>query len=157
MKFKCNSTDPVPPVEIISDDDVQFFLHENLSGIADRTPLCVTYQCRLITPILQANLSEEDNQYLNNSWEESQAYPTYRPSTYSNEAVEINKECEISHKHFSPRFNLPQKNVPNTELVDEHEIKPTANNTYIPRSKISLLASSNTARLMMHINVSTTL
>lgn len=30
MKFKCNSTNLVPLVEIISDDDVQFLLHENL-------------------------------------------------------------------------------------------------------------------------------
>ena len=79
---------------------------------------------------------------MNNSWEESQAYPT---STCSNEAVETNREGENSPKYFSPRFNLPQKNVPNTEPVDEHEIELTANNTYIPRSKISLLASSNTA------------
>ena len=57
-------------MEIISNDDVQFFLHENLGGIVYRTPLCVTYQRRLTTPILQANLNGEENQHLNSSWEE---------------------------------------------------------------------------------------
>lgn len=38
MKFKCNSTNLVPLVEIISDDDMQFLLHENLNGIAYRKP-----------------------------------------------------------------------------------------------------------------------
>lgn len=157
MKFKCNSTDPVPPVEIILNDDVQFFLHENLSGIAYRTPLCVTYQCRLITPILQANLSEEDNQYLNNSWEESQAYPTYRPSTYSNEAVETNRECEISHKHFSPRFNLPQKMyLIQSPWMSTRLNQPLTILIYL-EAKLVYLQAATPQVLMMHINVSTTL
>lgn len=66
------------------------------------------------------------------------------PSTFSNEVVEINREYEINPRHFSPRYDLPQENVPNVELMDEYEVEPTANNTYVPRSKISFLAISNT-------------
>ena len=65
MTFKSNSTDLVPHVEIILDDDLQFFLHENLGGIISGTLVCITYQCRLTTLVLQANLSREDNQHLN--------------------------------------------------------------------------------------------
>ena len=79
------------------------------------------------------------------------------PSTLSNEAMETNWEGEISPKIFSPRFDLPQENIPNRELIDKHEIEPTTNNTYMPRSKISFLQVVTSQVLMMHINVSTTL
>lgn len=54
------------------------------------------------------------------------------PSTFSNEAVEIIREYEINSKHFSPIYDLLQENVPNVELMDEYEVEPTANNTYMP-------------------------
>ena len=67
------------------------------------------------------------------------------PSTFSNEAVEIIREYEINSKHFSPIYDLLQENVPNVELMDEYEVEPTANNTYMPWSKISFLTISNIA------------
>ena len=79
------------------------------------------------------------------------------PSTFSNDVVETNRDGEISPKYFSPRFDLPQENIPNIESMDEHEIEPTTNNTYMPRSKISFLQVVTSQVLMMQINVSTTL
>lgn len=76
------------------------------------------------------------------------------PSTFFNEVVESNREGEISPKHFAPRFDLPQENI---GPMNEHEIEPTTNNTYMPRSKISFLQVVTLQVLMMQINVSTTL
>ncbi|PON34923.1 hypothetical protein TorRG33x02_352510, partial [Trema orientale] len=33
---------PIAPIEIQNDDDVRFFISENLSNVDNRTPLCVT-------------------------------------------------------------------------------------------------------------------
>ena len=42
MKVLYTSSVPVPPAEVVNDDDVSFFIGENSSNVSLRTPLCVT-------------------------------------------------------------------------------------------------------------------
>ena len=44
MKFKLKTFDPMPPVPIMNDDNVKYFLEEIISGAELKIPLCITYQ-----------------------------------------------------------------------------------------------------------------
>ncbi|XP_031257229.1 uncharacterized protein LOC116115200 isoform X2 [Pistacia vera] len=47
MKALYKANIPTIPVEIVDDDDVRFFIHENVAQPTDaRSPLCITLKCR---------------------------------------------------------------------------------------------------------------
>ena len=44
MKFKLKTFNPMPPVLIMSDDDVDYFLEETISRAELKISLCITYK-----------------------------------------------------------------------------------------------------------------
>ena len=71
IKFKLKTFDPISPVPIMNDDDVDYFPKETISRAELKIPLCITYKRKqiFVTPITNVD-------------------PNYRPNICSQEAVE---------------------------------------------------------------------
>ena len=99
MKFKFKtSSEPLPPMEILNDCDVEFFLEEANSGF--RNPLCITYERRVNIIERNGDIRAENSPPARHlSWEESHYYPTVDLSASQPEVdrVRIEDDSFIPH------------------------------------------------------------
>ncbi|KAL9420559.1 hypothetical protein AB3S75_038181 [Citrus x aurantiifolia] len=164
MKFKFKtSSEPLPPMEILNDCDVEFFLEEANSGF--RNPLCITYEHRVNIIEPNGDIRAENSPHARHlSWEESQYYPTVDLSASQPEVdrVRIEDNSFIPHPtevhlHVEDgmvpdiearivHLNVEDMTLPNIEVRTDSPpvltiIQPRCSNNYLPR--LGLLASSN--------------
>ncbi|KAL9411325.1 hypothetical protein AB3S75_045008 [Citrus x aurantiifolia] len=104
MKFKLKTSDPMPPVTIQTNDDVEFFLEEVASGMEFRNPLCITFERRSISTV---PVDRQPSPRL--SWEESHAFSSYVPPSFP----------IISSNNFTVADESPIECLPTTQLIDE--------------------------------------
>ncbi|KAK9191163.1 hypothetical protein WN943_019774 [Citrus x changshan-huyou] len=164
MKFKFKtSSEPLPPIEILNDCDVELFLEEANSGF--RNPLCITYEHRV--NIIEPNddiRTENSPPTRHLSWEESYYYPTVDLSASQPEVdrVRIKDDSFIPHptevhldvedriipdiKARTVHLDAEDMTLPNIEVRTDSPpvltiIQPRYSNNYLPR--LGLLANSN--------------
>ncbi|KAH9726740.1 SWIM-type domain-containing protein [Citrus sinensis] len=106
MKFKLKTSDPMPPVTIQTNDDVEFFLEEVASGMEFRNPLCITFERRSISTV---PVDRQPSPRL--SWEESHAFSSYVPPSFP----------ILSSNNFTVADESPIECLPTTQLIDEQE------------------------------------
>ena len=102
MKFNLKTFYPMPPIPIMSDDDVDYFLEETISGAELKIPLCITYQRKqiLVTPITHVD-------------------PTFGPDSCPKEPVERYVEGEgLSPNNFVAEDQSIFEFVPETQPND---------------------------------------
>ncbi|KAH9783654.1 SWIM-type domain-containing protein [Citrus sinensis] len=150
IKFKLKTFDPMPPVPIMNDDDVDYFLEETISGAELKIPLCITYQRKqiLVTPITHVD-------------------PNVGPDSCPEEHVEpyVEGEC-LSPNNFVAEdqsiFEFVPETQPNDRRSNEENVNvivhddvdgitvsdPTlgnvahSNNKYMPRVNLFTCSSS---------------
>ncbi|KAH9679403.1 SWIM-type domain-containing protein [Citrus sinensis] len=164
MKFKFKtSSEPLPPMEILNDCDVEFFLEEANSGF--RNSLCITYERRV--NIIEPNgeiRAKNSPPARHLSWEESHYYPTVDLSASQPEVDRVGIEDDSFIPHpIEVHLNVEDRMVPDIEAQNVHLdaedmtlpnievrtdsppvltiIQPRCSNNYLPR--LGLLASSN--------------
>ncbi|KAH9681546.1 SWIM-type domain-containing protein [Citrus sinensis] len=137
MKFKLKTSDPMPPVTIQTNDDVEFFLEEVASGMEFRNPLCITFERRSISTV---PVDRQPSPRL--SWEESHAFSSYVPPSFpilsSNNFTEVNEFVTEVDCLDEPPLAVDLALGDNTPAPISSR---TSNNGHVPR--INLLASSS--------------
>ncbi|KAK9208717.1 hypothetical protein WN944_001077 [Citrus x changshan-huyou] len=119
-KFK-TSSEPLSPMEILNDCDVEFFFEEASSGF--RNSLCITYERKVNIIEPNGDIRAENSPPARHfSWEESHYYPTTDLLASQHEVDRVNIEDDsFIPDQFSSGNELEQELIPNTQVNMEHD------------------------------------
>ncbi|KAL9419116.1 hypothetical protein AB3S75_036964 [Citrus x aurantiifolia] len=122
MKFKFKTLSKhLPPMEILNDFDLDFFLEEASNGF--KNLLCITYEYKVNIVEPNDDMRADNNPPATHpSWEESHYYPTIGLSTSQHEVEIVNIEDDgFILDHFGSGNELEKELMPNTHVDVEHD------------------------------------